>query len=110
MPQQPGRTALSDLLFLYTVRRHHCKFQCVLSVLVFTGVLSSLSADRGLRVAEAVRMFGTPLLLGVVKLLICGYCDSSVREKDWCCRKRGPQAMRARHAAAPALWAHVLCF
>ena len=31
--------------------------------------------------------------LGVLKLLVVGYCDNCVREKDWRCRKRGTQAM-----------------
>jgi hypothetical protein len=30
--------------------------------------------------------------VGVLKLLIFGYCDNSMREKDWRCRKRGTQA------------------
>ncbi len=25
--------------------------------------------------------------------IVFSYCDNSVREKDWCCRKRGKQAM-----------------
>ncbi len=32
-----------------------------------------------------------------MKLLVFGYCDSSVREKDWRCRQRGAQVTRARH-------------
>ncbi len=28
----------------------------------------------------------------VMKLLVIGYCDNSVCEKDWRCRKRGTQA------------------
>ncbi len=30
--------------------------------------------------------------LGVLKLRVFGYCDNSMREKDWRCRKRGTQA------------------
>ncbi len=35
-------------------------------------------------------------MLGLLKLLGFGYCDNSVREQDWCCRKRGTQATQAR--------------
>ena len=28
----------------------------------------------------------------VLKLLVFAYCDTGMREKDWCCRKRGMQA------------------
>ena len=31
-------------------------------------------------------------LLQVTFALVFGYCDNSVREKDWRCRKRGTQA------------------
>ncbi len=31
-------------------------------------------------------------MIGVIKVLILGNCDTSVREKDWRCRKRGTQA------------------
>jgi hypothetical protein len=30
--------------------------------------------------------------LRVLKLLVCGNCDNSMREKDWRCCKRGTQA------------------
>jgi hypothetical protein len=30
--------------------------------------------------------------LEVMKVLVFGYCDKCVRNKDWCCRKREAQA------------------
>ena len=37
-----------------------------------------------------------PVYLGALKLLVFGYCDNSMREKDWRCRMRGVQATRTR--------------
>ena len=37
-----------------------------------------------------------PVYVGSLKLLVFGYCDNSMREKDWRCRMRGVQATRTR--------------
>ncbi len=57
----------------------------------------SLALIEGTLEGDRLRSICTPVLTETgtqqgLKLLAFGYCDNSVREKDWRCRKCGPQA------------------
>jgi hypothetical protein len=47
-------------------------------------------------ILDKITFMTTQLNVGVLKPLVLGYCDNSMREKDWLCHKREPQATKAR--------------
>ena len=58
-----------------------------LATLLLSNVLTHLRPA-----AAKVRTVFELRMLRITAMISISYCDGSMREKDWCCRKRGMQA------------------
>ena len=77
---------------MYAMALYACKHACLLSVYSDLGCSHGPLCTHAGGPSWGDLIYAVQLQLGVMIFLYVGYCDSSVREKDWRCRQRGTQA------------------